>query len=106
MAIIAERAGSVHVRVGGNTQETATLAQSLADGAIIEKDKTDTTNPDNQATCGNSLQWNHSWDSTLQSTTIRNLATLNLVGTRISHLVLARVAHAYSLQNFTLCGTL
>ncbi|OBZ74672.1 Beta-glucuronidase [Grifola frondosa] len=45
MAIIAERAGSVHIRVGGNTQETATLVLSTPDGAIIEKDKTSTTNP-------------------------------------------------------------
>ena len=45
MSIISQRAGRVNVRVGGNTQETATLVESLADGKALEKDKTDTTNP-------------------------------------------------------------
>ncbi|KAI0659525.1 glycoside hydrolase superfamily [Cubamyces menziesii] len=40
LAAVAERAGSVRIRVGGNTQETATLVDSLPDNAIIEKDKT------------------------------------------------------------------
>ncbi|KAI0772364.1 hypothetical protein BD413DRAFT_612530 [Trametes elegans] len=39
LANVAERAGRVRVRVGGNTQETATLVDSLRDNAIIEKDK-------------------------------------------------------------------
>lgn len=45
MSIINERAGGVHIRVGGNTQETAVFVESLADGAMIEKDKGDATNP-------------------------------------------------------------
>ncbi|TFK83593.1 glycoside hydrolase family 79 protein [Polyporus arcularius HHB13444] len=45
MSIIAEKAGSVHVRVGGNTQETAFVVPSLDDGKIIEKNKEDASNP-------------------------------------------------------------
>ena len=45
MSIIAERAGGVHIRVGGNTQETAYMVDSLPDGKILEKDKEDATNP-------------------------------------------------------------
>ena len=45
MAIVAQRAGRVAIRVGGNSQETATLVDSLPDGAAIEKDKADSTNP-------------------------------------------------------------
>ena len=45
MSIIAERAGAVHVRVGGNTQETAFMVDSLADGRIMEKNKEDASNP-------------------------------------------------------------
>ncbi|EKM52443.1 glycoside hydrolase family 79 protein [Phanerochaete carnosa HHB-10118-sp] len=42
---MAQRAGRVVIRVGGNSQETATLVNSLADGKAIEKDKADTSNP-------------------------------------------------------------
>ncbi|OCH90122.1 hypothetical protein OBBRIDRAFT_793583 [Obba rivulosa] len=45
MALVAERGGSVRIRVGGNTQETATVVPSLADGKMIEKDKEDSSNP-------------------------------------------------------------
>ena len=45
MSIIAEKAGAVHVRVGGNTQETAFVVDSLPDGGIIEKNKEDASNP-------------------------------------------------------------
>ena len=45
MANIKQRAGSVRVRIGGNTQETATLVASIADGKAIEKDKGSATNP-------------------------------------------------------------
>lgn len=38
MANIAARAGRVHVRVGGNTQETAQLVETLHDGKVLEKD--------------------------------------------------------------------
>lgn len=44
MAHIKERAGHVRVRVGGNTQETAVLVDSLADGKMIEKG-VDVSNP-------------------------------------------------------------
>ncbi|KAI0341170.1 hypothetical protein BDW22DRAFT_334247 [Trametopsis cervina] len=45
MAAVAQRGGSVPVRVGGNTQENATLVDSIPGGDIIGKDKTDTSNP-------------------------------------------------------------
>lgn len=45
LATVADRAGSVRIRVGGNTQETATLVDSLPDYEIIAKDKEDATNP-------------------------------------------------------------
>ncbi|EGN92294.1 glycoside hydrolase family 79 protein [Serpula lacrymans var. lacrymans S7.3] len=45
MANVKERAGRVHVRVGGNTQEYATVVPTLADGKDMEKDKTSLTNP-------------------------------------------------------------
>ncbi|KAI0673206.1 glycoside hydrolase superfamily [Trametes maxima] len=43
LGTVVERAGRVRVRVGGNTQETATLVDSLADNAIIEKAKSQIT---------------------------------------------------------------
>ncbi|KAI0354195.1 glycoside hydrolase family 79 protein [Trametes cingulata] len=45
MSLVAERAGRVHVRVGGNTQETARMVMELEDGKAIEKQKVDTNNP-------------------------------------------------------------
>lgn len=47
MAIIAARGGEVHIRVGGNTQETAVVVDSLPDGSggIMQKDKENTSNP-------------------------------------------------------------
>ncbi len=45
MANIQQRVGRVDVRVGGNTQETATLVASTSDGRILEKDKAGATNP-------------------------------------------------------------
>ena len=45
MALVAERAGRVHVRVGGNTQEEARMVMSLPDGRAIEKQRVDTNNP-------------------------------------------------------------
>ncbi|KAI0698173.1 hypothetical protein C8T65DRAFT_582077 [Cerioporus squamosus] len=56
-------------------------------------------------TLGAYLQRNHSWDHAFQSPTIRNLAHLELVDTRISHVVLARIAHAHRLESLTLHGT-
>ncbi|KAJ3478900.1 hypothetical protein NLI96_g9437 [Meripilus lineatus] len=56
-------------------------------------------------TLGAYLQRQHSWDSAFQSATIRNLTHLDLVDTRISHVVLARIAHAHSLKSLTLHGT-
>lgn len=56
-------------------------------------------------TLGAYLQRNHSWDSAFQSSTIQNLTHLDLVDTRISHVVLARIAHAHSLESLTLHGT-
>ncbi|KAJ2984773.1 hypothetical protein NUW54_g10382 [Trametes sanguinea] len=45
MNIIAERAGAVHIRVGGNTQETAYMVDSLPNGEFLEKDHEDASNP-------------------------------------------------------------
>lgn len=38
MALLRERAGEVHIRVGGNTQETAVLVDSLPGGVMITKE--------------------------------------------------------------------
>ncbi|KAI8996272.1 glycoside hydrolase superfamily [Trametes punicea] len=38
LASVAERAGSVRIRVGGNSQETATLVDSLPNNTMIQKD--------------------------------------------------------------------
>lgn len=45
MANLRQRGGSVKVRVGGNTQETATLVASTPDGAALEKDYGKVSNP-------------------------------------------------------------
>lgn len=47
MSLLTARAGRVTIRVGGNSQETASLVEvgSLAGGKAIEKDKDDTSNP-------------------------------------------------------------
>ena len=45
MANIQQRSGGVVVRVGGNTQETASLVESTPDGRILEKDLKGITNP-------------------------------------------------------------
>ena len=51
------------------------------------------------------LKREHSWDRAFESVTIKNLTHLDLVDTRISHIVLARIAHAHNLQSLTLHGT-
>lgn len=45
MANIKQRAGWAQVRVGGNTQETAELVQSLPNGTTLAKDLSNTFNP-------------------------------------------------------------
>ncbi|KAJ7185481.1 glycoside hydrolase family 79 protein [Mycena filopes] len=45
LANIQERAGAVHIRVGGNTQEYAFFVDSLPDEHAISKQKADTNNP-------------------------------------------------------------
>ncbi|CDO76008.1 hypothetical protein BN946_scf184780.g15 [Trametes cinnabarina] len=45
LATLASRAGIVTIRVGGNTQETATLVPSLPNNSMIAKDKQDASNP-------------------------------------------------------------
>lgn len=40
MANLQQRTGRINIRVGGNTQETATLVDSTPDGKILEKDLT------------------------------------------------------------------
>ena len=45
MANIKQRAGQVIIRVGGNTQDFATLVPQTSDGKMISKDKASTFNP-------------------------------------------------------------
>jgi len=45
MANLQQRTGRINIRVGGNTQETATLVNSTADGRILEKDLQNVSNP-------------------------------------------------------------
>lgn len=45
MANLQERGGRVTIRVGGNSQETAVMVTSIADGSILEKDKAHAYNP-------------------------------------------------------------
>ena len=45
MSLLAERAGQVVVRVGGNTQDYATLVANTSDGRILEKESIDPNNP-------------------------------------------------------------
>ena len=42
MSIMVAKAGAVHVRVGGNSQEEAFLVDHIDDGHIIEKDNDNT----------------------------------------------------------------
>ena len=45
MSLLADRAGQVIVRVGGNTQDYATLVSNTSDGKILEKQSIDPNNP-------------------------------------------------------------
>ena len=45
MALMVEKAGAVHVRVGGNTQETAFIVDNFPDNKILEKISEDPNNP-------------------------------------------------------------
>ena len=45
MSLITDRAGQVVIRVGGNTQDYATMVDSTADGRVIEKKGIDPNNP-------------------------------------------------------------
>ena len=47
MANLVQRGGAVHIRVGGNTQETATMVPlgSLPNNTIMSKDYGSTSNP-------------------------------------------------------------
>lgn len=45
MGTLASRSGEVHVRVGGNTQDYATLVDFLDQGRVIEKLSDDLGNP-------------------------------------------------------------
>lgn len=51
------------------------------------------------------LKRKHSWDRAFESVSIKNLTRLDLVDTRISHVVLSRIAHAQNLESLTLHGT-
>lgn len=42
---IQQRAGGVHIRLGGNTQDSAQFADNLELGKMIEKDKSSLENP-------------------------------------------------------------
>jgi hypothetical protein len=45
MGNLKSRVNEIHIRVGGNSQETATLVDSLPNNTMIEKDKADSSNP-------------------------------------------------------------
>jgi len=45
LANLAKRAGTVRIRVGGNTQETAVLVPATESGRILEKDVDGLSNP-------------------------------------------------------------
>ena len=45
MSSLAQRGGRVNVRVGGNTQEYATLVSSNSNGKMIQKQNTGNNNP-------------------------------------------------------------
>jgi hypothetical protein len=45
MSNLVQRGGSVHIRVGGNTQDYAVMVNSLVDGKIIEKQNTGNDHP-------------------------------------------------------------
>ena len=45
MSSVAQRSGQVNIRVGGNTQDYATLVSSLPDGVMIQKEQTGNTDP-------------------------------------------------------------
>lgn len=45
MALITERAGHVNIRVGGNSQDTATLVDSLPGGVALLKDQGNSSSP-------------------------------------------------------------
>jgi hypothetical protein len=45
MSNLVKRTGSVQVRVGGNSQETASLVQNTTDGHILEKNLQGISNP-------------------------------------------------------------
>jgi hypothetical protein len=45
MANLRDRGGSLHIRVGGNSQETASMVDSLPNGLILHKDTDNTNNP-------------------------------------------------------------
>lgn len=45
ISLVAQRAGRFHIRIGGNTQETARYVDSTPDGRMIEKQGVDPNNP-------------------------------------------------------------
>ena len=45
MSLLAERSGEVVIRVGGNTQDYATMVDSVPSGGILGKIQEDTANP-------------------------------------------------------------
>jgi hypothetical protein len=45
MAALTQRGGRAQIRVGGNSQEMATLVNNIPDGKIIEKQQTGSNNP-------------------------------------------------------------
>ncbi|KAJ4489869.1 glycoside hydrolase family 79 protein [Lentinula aciculospora] len=45
LATISQRAGAVRVRIGGNSQDTASQVATLDDGKVLEKDLSGVTNP-------------------------------------------------------------
>lgn len=78
----------------------------IADMYEVRRVLDNNTNTLTHLTLGAYLPRAHSWDSTFGSQTVQHLTHLELVDTRISHVVLARIAHAHNLVSLTLHGTL
>ncbi|KAI0297045.1 hypothetical protein B0F90DRAFT_1811223 [Multifurca ochricompacta] len=99
------------VGVSGFTSLKRFTLRAEDDDGFADMDEVRTVLDNNAATLrrltfGAYLARAHSWDSAFGSPTIQQLTHLDLVDTRISNVVLTRVAHAHHLISLTLHGTL
>ena len=86
MSNIAARAGKVQVRVGGNTQDFASLVDTIPDGRILEKNNSDTSNPVSNHNLSHSLPHSHIFLQTNTPSTLFTADVLYLLG-NVSSLV-------------------